>query len=364
MSKKLNIGRCITVAGAFIAFAIGSGFATGQEIMQFFAAFGVEIFLCAIFFFIGNLYMNYNFLEAGRKGQFEKGSQVFQYFGGKYIGAFFDWFAVIFSFASYFVMIAGSGATLQQQFGINPIIGGVVIAVLAGVTVMFGLNRLVDIIGKIGPVIIIMCLLAGIIGIVNGNLSLSEGGAMIPDSGIIAAADTWYMSMVSYLGFGMLWFAPFLAAIGKDEKNPKDAQLGTIMGVLVLTLAILVIGISIIKNVDIVGSSQIPLSLILEKSSPIMSVIFSAVIFAGIYTTACPLLWTPVNRLAKEGTTTYKIVALVLAAAGCLIGLLAPYANIVNFIYAVNGKVGFILVLLVIVRNIRDFAASRKKQES
>ena len=32
--------------------------------------------------------MNYNFLEAGRKGQFEKGSQVFNYFGGKYIGLF------------------------------------------------------------------------------------------------------------------------------------------------------------------------------------------------------------------------------------------------------------------------------------
>ena len=105
MNKKLNIGRVVTIGGAFIAFAIGSGFSTGQEIMQFFAAYGTEIVLCAVVFFIGNLYMNYNFLEAGRKGQFEKGSQVFNYFGGKYIGLFFDWFSVIFSFASYFVMM-------------------------------------------------------------------------------------------------------------------------------------------------------------------------------------------------------------------------------------------------------------------
>lgn len=148
MNKKLNIGRVVTIGGAFIAFAIGSGFSTGQEIMQFFAAYGTEIVLCAVVFFIGNLYMNYNFLEAGRKGQFEKGSQVFNYFGGKYIGLFFDWFSVIFSFASYFVMIAGAGATLQQQFGIQPVIGAVIIAALAGLTVMLGLNKLVDIIGK------------------------------------------------------------------------------------------------------------------------------------------------------------------------------------------------------------------------
>lgn len=35
MNKKLNIGRVVTIGGAFIAFAIGSGFSTGQEIMQF-----------------------------------------------------------------------------------------------------------------------------------------------------------------------------------------------------------------------------------------------------------------------------------------------------------------------------------------
>ena len=334
MNKKLNMGRVVTVGGAFIAFAIGSGFSTGQEIMQFFAAYGTEIFLCAVVFFIGNLYMNYNFLEAGRKGQFEKGSQVFNYFGGKYIGLFFDWFSVIFSFASYFVMIAGAGATLQQQFGIQPAIGAVIIAALAGLTVMLGLNKLVDIIGKIGPAIIVLCLLAGLVGIINGNLSFPEAEVLIPGS-------------------------PFLAAIGKEEENPKDAQYGTIMGVLVLTLAVLIVGSALIKNIDLVGASQIPLLLILQQSSPFLATIFSVVIFAGIYTTACPLLWTPVNRVAREGTNTYKIAAIVLAAAGCIIGLVAPYAAIVNFIYAVNGKVGFLLVALVIIKNIRD-AVARK----
>ena len=40
-----------------------------------------------------------------------------------------------------------------------------------------------------------------------------------------------------------------LAAIGKEERNPKDAQYGTIMGVLVLTLAVLIVGSALIKNI-------------------------------------------------------------------------------------------------------------------
>lgn len=361
MKYGISIKRIIINAGAVIAFAIGSGFATGQEILQFFSSFGSQIFLCAIMFFIVNLYMNYNFLEAGRIGQFERGSQVFNYFCGKYVGAFFDWFAVLFSFLSYFVMIAGAGATLEQQFGLPPVVGAAIIAVLACVTVMFGLNKLVDIIGTIGPIIIIMCLIAGIVGIVNGDMTIAQADAAIPTLNVPAAADNWFMSMVSYLGFGMLWFAPFLSQIGKKEKVSRNAQFGVIAGMAILTLAILLVGIALIKNISLTALSQVPLLAVLQKFSPVLATIFSVVIFAGIYTTACPLLWTPCDRLAKEGTTKYKIITVVLAVAGCAIGLFAPYSKIVNIVYAVNGKVGFVLLAFIIYKNIAMLVKKFKK---
>ena len=36
-------GRVATYAGAFMAFLIGSGFATGQEVLQYFAAYGLGL---------------------------------------------------------------------------------------------------------------------------------------------------------------------------------------------------------------------------------------------------------------------------------------------------------------------------------
>lgn len=38
--QKMNVKQIIIYAGAFIAFLVGSGFATGQEIMQYFVAYG------------------------------------------------------------------------------------------------------------------------------------------------------------------------------------------------------------------------------------------------------------------------------------------------------------------------------------
>ena len=36
MKNKVNIKEILTLAGTYISVCIGSGFATGQEIMQFF----------------------------------------------------------------------------------------------------------------------------------------------------------------------------------------------------------------------------------------------------------------------------------------------------------------------------------------
>ncbi|MEG2939940.1 MAG: hypothetical protein RR829_06895, partial [Oscillospiraceae bacterium] len=52
-------GRVLSYAGAFMAFLIGSGFATGQEVLQYFASYGlgggllVALICVVLFIFVG-----------------------------------------------------------------------------------------------------------------------------------------------------------------------------------------------------------------------------------------------------------------------------------------------------------------------
>lgn len=103
----LNAKRIVLVGGSFISFCIGAAFATGQETLQFYAAFGLKGLLGVLFFMVFNIYVNVNFVEAGRVGQFEKDAQVFRYFGGRFFGAYFDFFAVVFCFSAFILMLAG-----------------------------------------------------------------------------------------------------------------------------------------------------------------------------------------------------------------------------------------------------------------
>ena len=64
-NQKVSWNRVLILAGAVIAFTIGSGFATGQEIVQYFTAYGVEGILTVLLFAACFIYYNYNFAKAG-----------------------------------------------------------------------------------------------------------------------------------------------------------------------------------------------------------------------------------------------------------------------------------------------------------
>ena len=51
-AEKVSWKRVLILAGAIIAFTIGSGFATGQEIIQYYTAYGIKGLLVILVFLV------------------------------------------------------------------------------------------------------------------------------------------------------------------------------------------------------------------------------------------------------------------------------------------------------------------------
>lgn len=346
------MNRVFIIGGSFISFAAGAGFATGQEVLQFYAAYGYRAFLSITLFLIFNIYVNLNFLEAGRLNRSEKSFRVFHYFCGKHMGIFFDWFAVMFCYMLFIVMIAGAGATLNQQYGIPVTPGAFLIAALASMTVVFGLQKMLDVIGIIGPVIIVFSIAASIVGVINGNTGIALGEQLAHSMVIMSAGNGWFSAVLTYCGFNMLMFAGFIAAIGRSETNISDARIGISLGVALFSIALGLVVLAILANIELVAQSQIPLLELLNNISPSLATVYSIIICFGIYSTATPLLWTVSNRLSSEGSRQYVTITLILALAGLVIGLSIPFNKLVNTIYVINGYIGFILFAFIVMKNI------------
>ena len=357
-TSKVRLANVTLIGGALIALLVGSGFTTGQEVMQYFVSYGYGGIASIALMLALFVYVSVSFVSAGFEQQFAEPKSIYQYYCGKLIGNFFDYFSVIFLFMSFWVMIAGAGAALEQQFGWSRWIGGVVMGAITLVTLLFGFQRLVDIVGSIGPVLSVAAIVIGVMAFISAPAGL-EGfevalEPLVNDGTILQAGSSWYVACASYVGFCMMWLAVFMTNLGKTAGSRKEASLGATLGVVLFCLAVLALMLGLAANLGSVAGTQIPTLVLVNQINPSLAIGFSLVVFVAIFTTAAPLLWTPAKRFAPdESSIKHKLLLVALAVIGTVVGLAIPFDRLINVVYVVNGYVGFALFFLMVAKDLR-----------
>ena len=352
--QKPDVGRTLTFAGAIIAFFIGAGFASGQETMQYFASCGWGFIVVVIVSMAVFAYTDWSFANAGAEGKFEHGSDIFSWYCGKRIGAFYDVFTIIFCYLSFIVMCGGASSTASQQFGVATGVGSIILVVTVVATVIFGLDGVVNVLGKIGPVIIVLILFIGIWTVVRDAAGIVVGAVAIQTGGVdvLSVGTNPVLSAFSYAGFVMLWFATFMAEIGAKNRR-VEVNWGIALGTAAIACSLIVMSLAMIANIYDLSASAIPSLVLAALVSPGFAAVFSVVVFAGIYTTATPLLWTTCARFFEEGTPRFRIAVIILGVIGVVIALFIPYRTLVNVVYGLCGYVGYVLIAFMLVTDIR-----------
>ncbi|SHE92258.1 YkvI family membrane protein [Clostridium fallax] len=370
-NDKVSVKSVIMFSGAILAFLIGSGFATGQEVLQYFAGFGFFGIAGAFLTLILLAYVCASFLMVGQRNHFEKGGDIYSYYCGKYVGKFFDYFSVLFCFLSFTVMIGGAGATLNEHYGLPVSVGGIIMGVLAIITVIMGLDKIVNVLGKLGPIIVAIAILLGIFSIVKNFSSLSPEivnpavEKLASEGKLITVSSSWISVVFSYVGFCMLWLASFLGIMGTKAQSQKEARLGGIGGGVAFSIGVMVVALGLMGCIHIVAGTEIPMLQIAKDITPYFGTLFAVIIMAGIYTTSVPLLYNVSGRFTEDGSKQFKISTIILAIVGVIIGLYLPFSKLINIIYGINGYVGAILLIIMIIRSVINiFKKIKSKDQS
>jgi len=227
-------------------------------------------------------------------------------------------------------------------------------AVLATSTVLFGLSNIVDIIGKIGPVIVVISIALGLISIFQNFDGLVRANEILPTVELTRASTNWFFAACSYVGFCMLWLAGFLAAIGGTSESKKEATYGATLGAVGFSVAVIIVALGLLSCIQDVAGSQIPSLHLAGNIHPTLALVFSFIIVAGIYTTAVPLLWSVSARFTEDKSPKFRTLTVGLALVGLVVGIWLPFDKLVNVVYVINGYVGIGLLLLMFVKSARN----------
>lgn len=363
MNNKVSFLNVVKLAGAYIAFTIGSGFATGQEVMQFFTAYGTTGLIGALVSMAVFAGLGAALMAKGYELQLQVQTEVFRYYCGKYIGYALELFTVICLLCVVSIMIAGSGAVANEYFGVSAEIGKTVMALLCIITVLLGLSRLVDVVGMIGPVITVFTILIG------GVTLLAAGGQMTELTAAQAQAfwetratagwwfgqyeflDTAWFSGVLYAACMVLGGIPFLAGLGTRAQSKREAMLGGIFGGVFLMLSVIMIVMAMLCYPDEVVKLEVPNLFLAKLHTPILALIFSVILMMGIYSTAAPMFWLVVNRIGGFGFNRtvmlgFTVALGVLTYFGAQIG----FGRLIGLLYPLMGQVGLLMIPVIFIR--------------
>ena len=259
--------------------------------------------------------------------------------------------------------MGGASSTATQQWGLPAGVGAIILTILVIITVIFGLEGIIKTLSKAAPAIIFMIVLVSIttaitgIGDFQSNIAAVDAGKYSDVMKQIGNGNPFF-SGASYGGFTILWFAAFLAEVGAKNKL-SEVNYGMLLSTIFIFGTSSICCIALIGHIEETAIADIPALILAAKISPVLSQIFAIIICACIYTSAVPLLWTGVRKVAHEGTKLYNITTIVGGILGCAIACFIPYKGLINILYGLNGYLGFILVFFMIAYDVKTKMSKR-----
>lgn len=336
----------LRIAGAFVGVVVGAGFASGQEIMQFFTSFGMLGLVGAIVSSALFIFLAMALVTLGQERAAKSHKDVIMAICGPYLGALLDWLITAFMFGVGVVMLAGGGALVEQLTGIPKHYGSIAMTVLTVLIVCLDARKVVNIIGAITPLLVLMTVVVAGAAVFQRTLdfdTLVQAAVSLP-----RGASNWLLAALLYVSYNIVVSTPFLVIMGSQTSSRRIATWGGIAGGALLSSLILLIAGGMLAQVTELADVAMPMLLLASKLSPALGAIMGITIFGMILNTSVGVFYSFSVRLFTPGTAGFvwgTVITAVLAFAGSFVG----FIKLVGTVYPMFGYLGFVLMVFTII---------------
>ena len=351
----------IKVVFVIIGTFIGAGFASGQEIYLFFFSYGINgligILISSILMGVvisktlkiikQNNIQNYKeflniIISKNKKRNRVKNSKTNSNSTSTAI-KLINLVVNTFTLVTFFIMIAGFGTYFAQEFGINQIVGSLVLATITYIILNKNVRGVVKANGIIVPILII---LVGIIGILNlKNLPLLQiKNYMIPNNNI-----GFILQAILYASYNSILLIPVLITLNKYIKNNKQINKISILSSGIIAIMSTLIFLLLTKvDVDI-EKLEMPAVYVVSNMFYILKYFYGFVILGSIFTTAISLGISFVQNTSRN-EKSYSHIVLIMCITSVVVSKIG-FSNLVNWLYPIFGYLGLLQILKIILKS-------------
>lgn len=342
--KKSKSKKSWAIAMAYVGALTGAGLASGQELMQYFVPFGYKGLAAVVI--VGILHTLFGAITVSFGSYFlaQEQNHVLSPIAPRPIQKMLDTGLMLTCMVVGFVMIAGAGSNLNQQFGTPIWFGSALCAVLCLVVSLFDFSKVTAVIGSFTPLILGFILLATVyvFGFTPVDMASARDLAVTttsPMSNIV-------VSLLNYFAMCMMTGSAVAFVLGGDVFDSKVAHKGGLIGGFLVGLITALETFTLFASIQTVGQADIPMQALVSQIHPALGTAMAIVIYGMIFNTAISLFYALDRRLVGEDKKKFVPVMALLCGIGFLLSSFG-FKRLLSIVFPAIGYLGFLLIAVL-----------------
>lgn len=339
----MNFKRVTVLALAYFSTTVGAGFASGQEALQYYVSYGTWGVVGATVGLILVPLAVMVILQYGSYLRAQSHREVFNTVMTKWVSKTFDHGLAISQFAIAFVMLAGAGANLQQQFGFPTWVGSGMMVVLVILVGLLNTNKVTYIMGALTPVMVILLVGAAAWSIMQPPTDYAAVNAYAMEN-IEQPLPNWFLSTANYMGLALFSSVSMALLIGGTEWNSRVAGWAGLVGGVLFAGVMLLVVIGLFFRAEEVGNESLPTLALLNQMHPLIGLLASIMTYLMIFSTALGLLYSLGKRVSVKQPKRYPLYFIPLTLIAFALSFF-DFVTLVGTIFPILGWAGLALIV-------------------
>ncbi|MDO4918806.1 hypothetical protein [Kocuria sp.] len=285
-------------------------------------------------------------LQYGSYFRAQSHGKVFHSITSMVVARFMDYGLSVAQFCVGFVMLAGAGSNLHQQFGLPLWVGAALMVVLVLLAGMLDTDRVSNLIGGITPLMIVLLLCAVVYSFVTFDGTLQGVHDFALEHGQPALGN-WFLATVNYTGLSMFSGIAMAIIIGGSNWSPRAAGWGGFLGGLIFSGLLLLMTVALLLSIRTVHDADLPTLALIDSINPVLGVVASVGTYLMIFSTSLGVFYSLGRRLSAPRPAAHRWVFAAVTLVGFALSFL-PFTALVNRVFPVIGWLGVLFVAVLL----------------
>ena len=336
---KKDFTKVFQIAAVFIGTVVGAGLASGKEITQFFTSFGITSFLGILFCGVFYILMGSIIAKIGIKYNLNSYSDVLKTISPNLLGKITGIITTFYLISSASIILAGSGALINQFFGIPKIVGSLIMLCIACIFLLRDTEGLIEVNSFIVPALLCTITLILILYFLfcKDSISLQYISSFEPPK------DGVFISTILYAGYNILCCSGVLVPLSNETKNSKAMVYGIAFGALGLTLLSGTINLLLLANQPYIFELEIPLLLVAQRFGNVIQALLLVIIWLEMFSTEVSDVYSISKTLEQSFNIKFKKGIFIVLAVALPISQIG-FSNLISTLYPLFGLLSLIYI--------------------